>query len=40
MNKTKINREDVVEAENRLFSAQLVSDVDILDRLLHDDLIV
>ena len=39
MNKTKINREDVVEAENRLFSAQLVSDVDILDRLLHDDLI-
>ncbi|SMC59943.1 nuclear transport factor 2 family protein [Moheibacter sediminis] len=39
MEKTKINREDVVEAENKLFSAQLVSDVEILDQLLHDDLI-
>lgn len=39
MDKTKINREDVVEAENKLFSAQLVSNVDILDQLLHDDLI-
>jgi len=39
MEETKINREDVVEAENKLFSAQLVSDVDILDQLLHDDLI-
>ena len=39
MEKTKISREDVVEAENRLFSAQLVSDVDMLDQLLHDDLI-
>ncbi|MGK6352816.1 nuclear transport factor 2 family protein [Parapedobacter sp. DT-150] len=39
MDKTKINREDIVEVENRLFSAQLVSDVDMLDKLLHDDLI-
>lgn len=39
MDKMEITREDVVEAENRLFSAQLVSDVDILDQLLHDDLI-
>lgn len=39
MNKIKISREDVVEAENTLFSAQLISNVDILDRLLHDDLI-
>lgn len=35
----KIIRELVVEAENKLFSAQLVSDVDILDQLLHDDLV-
>ncbi len=39
MDKTKINKEDVVEAENKLFSAQLVSNVEILDQLLHDDLI-
>ena len=39
MDKTKINREDVVEAENKLFLAQLVSNVDILDQLLNDDLI-
>lgn len=39
MDKAKIDREDVVEAENKLFSAQLVSNVDILDQLLHDDLI-
>ncbi|HTN21071.1 MAG TPA: nuclear transport factor 2 family protein [Pelobium sp.] len=39
MDKTKINREDIVEAEGKLFSAQLVSNVDILDQLLHDDLI-
>lgn len=39
MDKAKINREDVVEAENKLFSAQLVSNVDMLDQLLHDDLI-
>lgn len=38
MEKT-ITRENVVEAENKLFSAQRVSDVDILDQLLHDDLI-
>src|SRR5690606_38193153 len=30
---------DVIEAENNLFSAQLVSNVEILDQLLHDDLI-
>lgn len=39
MDKAKINREDVVEAENQLFSAQLVSNVEILDQLLYDDLI-
>lgn len=39
MDKTKITRENVVEAENKLFSAQLVSNVDILDQILHDDLI-
>ncbi len=38
MEKT-ITREHVVEVENKLFSAQLVSNVDILDQLLHDDLI-
>ncbi|MES2652636.1 MAG: nuclear transport factor 2 family protein [Bacteroidota bacterium] len=39
MSKTEITRENVVEAENKLFSAQLVSNVDILDQLLHDDLV-
>lgn len=39
MDKTKITRENVVEAENKLFSAQLVSNVEILDQLLHDDLL-
>lgn len=39
MNKTEITRENVVEAESKLFSAQLVSNVDILDQLLHDDLV-
>ncbi len=34
-----ITRENVIEAENKLFSAQLVSDVDMLDQLLHDSLI-
>jgi len=38
MDKITINKEDIVEAENMLFAAQLVSDVDILDQLLHDDL--
>jgi hypothetical protein len=39
MDKTKINKDDIIEAENKLFSAQLVSNVEILDQLLHDDLI-
>lgn len=39
MDKTEITRENVVEAENKLFSAQIVSDVDLLDQLLHDDLV-
>ncbi|RKS23217.1 uncharacterized protein DUF4440 [Flavobacterium endophyticum] len=39
MDKTEITRENVVEAENKLFSAQLVSNVDELDQLLHDDLV-
>lgn len=39
MDKSIIQREDVVNAENKLFSAQLISNVEILDQLLHDDLI-
>ena len=39
MDKTPITREDIVAVENKLFSAQLVSNVDILDQLLHDDLV-
>lgn len=39
MDKIKITKDEVIEAENKLFSAQLVSDTDILDQLLHDDLI-
>lgn len=39
MDKTKITREEIVEVENKLFSAQLISDVDILDQLLYDELI-
>lgn len=39
MCKTEITRENVVEAENKLFSAQLVSNVEMLDQLLHDDLL-
>lgn len=39
MEKIEIARQEVIEAENKLFSAQLVSNVDILDQLLHDDLI-
>ena len=39
MDKTKITKEGVIAAENNLFSAQLISDVDILDELLHDDLV-
>jgi hypothetical protein len=39
MDKATITREDIVEVENQLFSAQLVSNVNILDQLLHDDLI-
>ena len=38
MDKAEITREEVVDAENKLFSAQLISNVDILDQLLHDDL--
>ncbi|MFN8416443.1 MAG: nuclear transport factor 2 family protein [Cytophagaceae bacterium] len=34
----EITIENVVSAENKLFSAQLASDVDALDQLLHDDL--
>ncbi|WP_265429072.1 nuclear transport factor 2 family protein [Chryseobacterium sp. YIM B08800] len=39
MYKPEITRENVVEAENKLFSAQLVSNVELLDQLLHDDLL-
>lgn len=39
MDKSKITREDIIEAEDKLVSAQLISDVAILDQLLHDDLV-
>ncbi len=39
MDKTNINKEDILEAERKLFSAQLISNVEIIDELLHDDLI-
>lgn len=35
----KITKEDIVEAENQLFAAQLASDVDALDLLLYDSLL-
>lgn len=35
----EITRQEVVEAENKLFSAQIVSNLEILDQLLHNDLI-
>lgn len=39
MEKIGMTKQDVIEAENKLFSAQLVSNVDALDQLLHNDLI-
>lgn len=39
MDKVLIKREEVEEAESKLFAAQLVSDVTVLDQLLHDELI-
>jgi ketosteroid isomerase-like protein len=33
-----ITKDAIVEVENKLFAAQLTSDVDMLDSLLHDDL--
>lgn len=39
MEQTIITKDEVVEAENKLFSAQLVSNVAILDQLLYDDLV-
>lgn len=39
MDKKTIIREDIVEAENKLFSAQLESNVEALDQLLHDELV-
>ncbi len=35
----KITKEDIVEADNQLFAAQLASDVDALDLLLYDSLV-
>ncbi len=35
----KILKEHILEVENKLFSAQRISDVNALDQLLHDDLI-
>jgi len=35
----KITKEEVTEAENKLFLAQLASNVDALDQLLHDHLV-
>jgi hypothetical protein len=39
MDHTNITKEDVTEAEKKLFSAQLISDVDVLDGLLSDELV-
>ncbi|MFL9832207.1 nuclear transport factor 2 family protein [Flavobacterium sp. ST-87] len=39
MNTTTISREEIIAAEDQLFSAQLASNVAVLDELLHDDLI-
>jgi hypothetical protein len=39
MGKSNITKKDVIDAENKLFRAQISSDVDILDELLHDDLL-
>ncbi|MGM8363474.1 nuclear transport factor 2 family protein [Flavobacterium sp. ARAG 55.4] len=39
MNTTTISREEIIAAEDQLFSAQLISNVAALDQLLHDDLI-
>lgn len=39
MENEHITKELIIEAENNLFSAQLVSDVDVLDKLLHNDLV-
>ncbi len=39
MGKTEIMREDVVEAEDKLFAAQLANNVETLDQLLRDDLV-
>jgi hypothetical protein len=36
--KNIITKEEVIEAENQLFSAQFNSNVALLDRLIHDDL--
>ncbi len=34
-----ISNENVIKAENQLFSAQRSGNVDVLDQLLHDDLV-
>lgn len=34
-----ITKDEIIEVENQLFSAQLVSNVEMLDHLLHDDLV-
>lgn len=39
MNKTTITWEEVIECESNLLSAQLTGNVDILNKLLHDDLV-
>jgi hypothetical protein len=39
MDQVQITRNDIVDAESKLFSAQIKSNVAMLDQLLHDDLI-
>lgn len=39
MDKSAITREEIIDVENKLFSAQLKSDVAVLDQLLYDDLL-
>jgi hypothetical protein len=36
---SSINREQILDIENNLLSAMKVSDVDALDKMLHDDLL-
>lgn len=36
--RTELLREEIIDAENKLYSAQIASNVEMLDKLLHDKL--